>query len=218
MRPLFPRLFVVSTGISLAASIVLTGPLSVSASASDDAMFRPDHLLVSRSVYRGTASTVSIGQPPPPNCPSTAKCAGPAIDDGSFPANGSANNVWNNDTVDGSFGVTSPIFLDQMTPQGHVVSSMEVDPRRIVTSFSSRSELALNLSTDRNAITFMGYVTPVNTLDASNANTPGVIDPTNPVGETVYRAVAELDDNGRLSITQCGFLDHSVRLSSRQAR
>jgi hypothetical protein len=39
-----------------------------------------------------------------------------AVDNGAFPAIGSSNNVWNNDNVDGSFGVTPPIFLDQITP------------------------------------------------------------------------------------------------------
>jgi hypothetical protein len=98
-----------------AAVVLLSAPITVPASA-DDAVFRPDDLVVSRSVYRGTASTVTIGQLLPPHCPSTAVCGGPqnqgaaAIDNGLFPAIGSANNVWNNDTIDSSFGVTSPIF------------------------------------------------------------------------------------------------------------
>ncbi|MBO0885739.1 MAG: hypothetical protein J2P17_36470, partial [Mycobacterium sp.] len=194
-------------GLSLAVAVLLTtGPMVDSASA--DKLFQPDNLVVSRSVYQGTASTVTLGQLLPPNCPSTAQCGGPnkagvpAIATGAFPAIGSTNNVWNNDTVDGSFGVTSPIFLDEMTPQGKVVNTLPIDPSRIVTSFSSKSELAINLSTNRNALTFMGYVAPVNTLDASNANTPGVVDPTNPVGENVYRAVAEVDQNGKLKVTE----------------
>lgn len=48
----------------------------------------------------------------------------------------------------------------------------------------------------------MGYVAPANTLDASNGNTPGVVDPTNPDAQSVYRAVAELDDNGKFWITE----------------
>ncbi len=209
MHPLLPRWLTLSSGFSLAATILLvSGPIATSASADDDGVFRPDDLVVSRSVYRGTASTVSVGELLPPNCPTaTATCGGTqnkgvaAIDNGLFPAIGSTNNVWNNDTVDASFGVASPIFLDDMSPDGRVVNTLPIDSRRIVTSFSSKSELALNLSTTHDALTFMGYVTPVNTLDASNANTPGVVDPTNPVGENVYRAVAEVDDHGRLSIT-----------------
>jgi len=53
---------------------------------------------------------------------------------------------------------------------------------QLVTSFSSKSELALNLSTDHKYLTFAGYVAAIDQLDASNANTPGAIDPTNPVG------------------------------------
>ena len=67
----------------------------------------------------------------------------------------------------------------------------------LVTSFSSKSELALNLSTDGKFLTFMGYVAPVNSLDVSNANTLLVIDPTNPDGQTpTYRAVARVGRDG----------------------
>jgi hypothetical protein len=61
----------------------------------------------------------------------------------------------------------------------------------LVTSFSSKSELALNLSTDGHRITFMDYVAAPDTLDVSNSNTPAVIDLTNPVGTTYLRAVAQ---------------------------
>ena len=64
---------------------------------------------------------------------------------------------------------------------------------QLVTSFSSKSELALNLSTDGQHVTFMGYVARPDALDVSNSNTPGVVDPTNPVPGAYYRAVAQLD-------------------------
>jgi hypothetical protein len=35
-------------------------------------------------------------------------------------------NVWNNDLADPSFGITSKIFLDQLTPGGARVDSLEV--------------------------------------------------------------------------------------------
>ena len=66
--------------------------------------------------------------------------------------------IFNNDTVDGSFGVTSPIFLDQLRPDGVLVNSLAIDPTQIVTSFSSKSEMALNLADDSESITFVGYV------------------------------------------------------------
>jgi hypothetical protein len=58
---------------------------------------------------------------------------------------------------------------------------------QMVTSFPSKSELALNLSTDGSYLTFMGYVAPVGAADISNSNTPAIIDPTNPVVLETYR-------------------------------
>jgi hypothetical protein len=71
-----------------------------------------------------------------------------------------------------------------------------------VTSFSSKSELALNLSTDGRDVTFMGYVSTPGSIDVSNANTPGVTDPTNPVTGADYRAVVQLGQQGRFSFTE----------------
>src|SRR5579872_2075466 len=173
--------------------------------AADDAAFsgfNPGNLVVSRSVYTGDASTVTVGQKLPPNCPATAKCpTGTATDNGAYPAAGSTNNVWNNDKVDGSFGITSPIFLDQVTPDGTKINTLAIPTSLIVTSFSSKSEIALNLSPDGGTITFMGYLAPPNTLDTSNSNTPGVVDPTNPVAAANYRAVAQVYASGAIQIT-----------------
>ncbi len=73
---------------------------------------------------------------------------------------------------------------------------------QLVTSFSSKSELALNLSTDGKYLTFMGYVTAIDNLDVSNSNTPAVVDPTNPVGTNYYRAVALVDVKGKFKFTE----------------
>jgi hypothetical protein len=48
----------------------------------------------------------------------------------------------------------------------------------------------------------MGYVAPINALDVSNSNTPGAVDPTNPVGIEVARAVAQVDANGVFQFTE----------------
>ena len=175
--------------------------------------FRPGNLVVSRSVYAGDPGTVGVGQTLPPGCvagnvlvpgsatPVTVAC-NKAISNGTYPT------VFNNNTADGSFGVTSPIFLDQMTTRGELINSLAIDSTRIVTSFSSKSELALNLSDDRESITFVGYrggsgyLTEPNQLDVSNSNTPGVVDPTNPVISQYYRAVAEVDADGHVRITE----------------
>jgi hypothetical protein len=110
--------------------------------------------------------------------------------------------VFNNDIADASFGVTSPIMLWQLDPSGNVVSRTEVPTHELVTSFSSKSELALNLSTSGRAVTFMGYVARPREIDVSNSNTPGALDPTNPVPGTDFRAAATLDPFGRLSFTE----------------
>jgi hypothetical protein len=125
--------------------------------------------------------------------------------------------VWNNDTVDSAFGITAKIYLDQYTPAGTLVNTLEVPnnaqtlrlpPQRyspigpMVTSFSSKSEITLNLSTDGTKLTFMGYASAIDQIDVSNSNTPGVVDPTNPVGFNAYRVVGEVDAHGSFRFTE----------------
>jgi uncharacterized protein (TIGR03437 family) len=182
----------------------LVGGLVTAALAQTPAFtgFTPGNLVVSRSVYSATASSVAVGQALPPVCPATAACGtGKATDTGAYPVVGSTNNVWNNAAADGSFGITSPIFLDQITPAGALVSTLAVPSNMITTSFSSKSEVALNLSPDGTALTFMAYVAPPNTIEVSNSNTPGVYDPTNPAGSSYYRAVAQVGANGAIQVT-----------------
>ena len=168
-------------------------------------VFFPGNLVVSRSVYDNNPNNVTVGETLPPNCASTTGgCSPGATNNGTYPS------VWNNDLSDGSFGITSTIFLDQITPWGWLVNSLEVPNSsqkgittasdQLVTSFSSKSELALNLSSDHNYLTFMGYVAPVDALDVSNSNTPGEVDPTNPVGENNFRAVAQVDQMGKIPL------------------
>jgi len=201
--------------IGAALVSVVTGASAADRASSDrDDHFRqhqfffPGNLVVSRSVYDNNANNVVVGTVLPPNCAATTGgCGAPsgAPNDGTYPT------VWNNDIYDSSFGITSRIFLDQVTPFGWVIGSLEVpaNPTKrgsnadhMVTSFSSKSELALNLSNDGRFVTFMGYVAPVNTLDVSNSNTPGAVDPTNPVGTAYARAVAQVDADGRFQFTE----------------
>ena len=177
--------------------------------------FKAGTLVLSRSVYAGDASTVTVGQTLPPGCVAhtvsvpllaggtasvKVKCA-TAIADGTYPT------VFNNDGPDGSFGITSPIFLDNLKTNGEQLGTLAVPSDLIVTSFSSKSEMALNRSTDGKSITFvayhggLGFITGPNQLDVSNSNTPGVVDPTNPVSSQYFRAVAEVDANGHIQIT-----------------
>src|SRR5882757_1405061 len=116
---------------------------------SDGNYFSPGNLVVSRSVYDNNPNNVQAGITVlPPNCAVTSGACSPvvtAINDGTYPF------VFNNDTVDASFGITSKIILDQITTAGSLVTSLEVPnssqngmpPGRnqMVTSFSSKSEL-----------------------------------------------------------------------------
>jgi hypothetical protein len=233
---------------AMATAIGLAGGVFVSKMAADDDdhrfdhfRFAPDSLVLSKSVYVGNASTVIAGEALPPGCmggatgltvqvpliaggttPVAVPC-GFASDNGEFPNDQDTHNVWNNAGSDGSFGITSPIFLDNITDDGWVLGTLPIPSDKIVTSFSSKSELALNLSADGKSLTFMGYhggvgcggtaVSPTapNLIDVSASNTPAICDPTNPVTSSLqnspstitayYRAVAEVDGDGHLSVT-----------------
>jgi hypothetical protein len=200
-RPLVQGLAILS-----AAAVATSVPAIAQDHEDNGVHFFRGNLVVSRSVYDNNANNIAVGTQLPPNCAKTVGPCAPAVNNGTYPF------VFNNDTVDSSFGITSKIFLDQITPSGFRLGSLEVPNSlqhnvhtgsdQLVTSFSSKSEIALNLSTDGKLLTFMGYVAPVNALDVSNANTPGVIDPTNPVGINIFRAVATVDRNGKFTFTE----------------
>jgi hypothetical protein len=188
-----------------AIPLIALSAVGVGTDASAQTVFTPGNLVVSRSLYSATPGSVVVGQTLPPGCVANKTnkvTCGTAATDGTFPT------VFNNDTPDPSFGVTSPIYLDEMTPSGTVLNSIQVPNSstttgdQLVTSFSSKSEEALHLSTDGTYLAFIGYVAPLNTIDVSNANTPLVIDPTNPVPGAYYRAVATVNAQGQFAFTE----------------
>jgi hypothetical protein len=210
---------------ALAVSIVLAGGIQAGNDDdhhSDPFEFKPGTLVLTRSVYVGTTSLLVPGVTVlPPGCvggttgisvtvpliaggvtPPIAVPCSVASADGTFPG------VFNNAATDGHFGITSPIFLDELTTDGHRLDTLPIPTDQIVTSFSSKSELALHLSTDGKSLTFMGYrggpgfPTAVNIFDVSNGNTPGLIDPTNAAGGQYYRSVGEVDAHGHLMISE----------------
>src|ERR1700722_3463861 len=166
----------------------------------------PGNLLLSRSVYENDPSLQAGVTELPAGCTTACTPATAATAGGAYP------EVWNNVLTDESFGVTSKILLDQLTPWGAPVSTLQVPNSaqhgiapgadQMVTSFSSKSELALNLSTGGRYVTFMGYLAPVDEIDVSNSNTPAVIDPTNPDPGKYYRVVAQLDGQGKFQFTE----------------
>jgi hypothetical protein len=183
--------------------------------------FKNNSLVVSRNVYTGTAATVTVGQTLPPGCVTGSvkvpllaggtasvkvKCAN-ATNDGTYPT------VFNNVNADGNFGVSSQIMLDNITTDGKQLSTFAVPADLLVTSFSSKSEMALHLSSDGKSLAFSGYrggpgfPTGINLIDVSNSNTPGIIDPTNPDVAQYFRTVAEVDATGHVQITEGNFFN-----------
>ena len=158
-----------ATRLTVFSIAILAGGFTAYAQ-NGSAYFYPGNLVVTRSFYVDTGSIVAGTTVLPPNC-SPANCPTPAtaVTSSAYPY------VFNNDTVDGNFGITSKIFLDQITPAGTLVTSLEapnslqngVPPTKdqVVTSFSSKSELALNLSTGGDYLTFMGYFAPIGAID-----------------------------------------------------
>jgi hypothetical protein len=195
--------------------------------------FVPGSIVLSGTVYAGNADTVTPGDVLPPGClntgpvdnpnpatvnvpllpPSTTTIAvsvscGYASDNGEAPNLNDNHNVWNNANTDPNFGVSSPIVLWNLSTDGHLLGTLRVPSEEIVTSFSSKSELALNRSADGHSLTFMGYrggpgcptltlntttdiltqgtnvgppsPTAPNLIDVSASSTPGLCDPTNP--------------------------------------
>jgi hypothetical protein len=193
---------------SLAVVVLMSGLAggTVAFADDDDAGFRPGNLLVSRAVYDNNPNTVQAGVTQlPPNC--IAPACVTATDNGTYP------NVFNNALVDASFGITAKIVLDQLRPSsGERVNSLEVPNSsqrgvsstkdQMVTSFPSKSEIALNLSTDGRSVTFMGYLAPINAIEVSNSNTPAVVDLTNPVSQSNFRVIAEVDEQGHFHFTK----------------
>ncbi|HXJ92398.1 MAG TPA: hypothetical protein VMT20_05905 [Terriglobia bacterium] len=112
-----PKARILRRGVQQLLVILLTAlASSLAAPAQTGPYFQPGNLVVSRSVYDNNANTVQVGMVLPPNCAVTqGGCSGPATYDGTYPY------VWNNDLVDGSFGITSAIFLDQLTPAGDLL-------------------------------------------------------------------------------------------------
>jgi hypothetical protein len=156
--------------------------------------FAAGSLLVSRSTY-DPANTVSGTLPfnATPEAANTAPVT--AVTPGTFP------NVFTNLVNDANFGVTSEVLMDQWAP-GATSPAKTLDITALAaksqvnfaTSFSSKSELALNVSLDQKSVTFVAYNSPIDQLDISNSNTPGVVDPTNnDIATPTFRTVAQLN-------------------------
>jgi hypothetical protein len=144
--------------------------------------FNPSDLVVSESTFQfntGEAAAITPGQP----------ISYPLVGGGpSVPAVGTTGNavagdstlaVFNNSSVDGNFGITSPLSLLQINPTTGTQdgAALNLDPNQIVTSFPSKSEGSLYVSQNGQSLTVMGYDVaasgrnPVGAVDVSNSST-----------------------------------------------
>jgi hypothetical protein len=171
---------------------------------ADEPFLFPNSLVISSSTYdssRGALASLKVGS----KLPNSATATTAAVSDNNYVT------VWNNASVDGSFGVTSPIRLSVVEPHsGHEFRSIWVPTHQVVTSFSSKSELGLHIAQDREGshLIFVGYASPgVGALDVSNSDAVAGQDPTNPVtfafgdNYAFHRTIVSMNADGHLSYT-----------------
>jgi hypothetical protein len=171
---------------------------------AEESILLPNSLIISSSTYdrsQGAVASLHVGTV----LSGTAKATTSAVADNNYVT------VWNNDSVDGSFGVTSPIRLTAVEPHsGRVLRSVSVPSDQVVTSFSSKSELALHIGRDRDGphLVFVSYGTPdVGALDVSNSDAVAGQDPTNPVtfafgtDYAFHRTIVSMDSAGHFTYT-----------------
>jgi hypothetical protein len=209
-RPTNPKGISMNVRSSIASTVSLLVGCGAAAfahigtAAADDSFLLPGALIISSSNYDGSTGAVAalhVGTP----LANTNTATIAAVSDNNYVT------VWNNDKVDGSFGVTSPIYLTAIEPQsGRVLNRRLVPTRQVVTSFSSKSELALHLRRDGRGdhLVFVGYASPgVGALDVSNSDAVPGQDPTNPVSfafgrdYAFSRTIVSMDEDGRFSFT-----------------
>jgi hypothetical protein len=161
-------------------------------------------LIISSSTYdrtQGALASLAVGSTLPDTATKTTKAV-------------SGNNyvtVWENASVDGSFGATSPITLTDVEPfSGRVRHRLAVPTDQVITSFSSKSELGLHLVSDRHGprLVFVAYAgAGVGALDVSNSDAVAGQDPTNPVTfafgnkYAFHRTIISIDGDGGLAYT-----------------
>jgi hypothetical protein len=178
---------------TLVVGVSVLALLAVAAAVAGAKSF-PTHPLVPGSVVIADTTypaagdpAVSVGQPLPEGAD--------AIANGKYP------EVFNNDSVD-DFAVSTPVELVDVDPAGNQLLQIKVPSDQVTTSFSSKSEGAINFSTDGQDLSFLGYNAAPNTLDASNSNTPLVPDSSNPDPAGPFnRVAADLGSDGNWSFT-----------------
>lgn len=144
----------------------------------DGLVLRPGSLVISSTTYesnQGAIASLKVGS----TLPNTNTATTTAV------AGNDYVNVWNNAAVDGSFGISSAIDLLTVEPRsGRLLQRTRVPVDEVVTSFSSKSELAVSFANDCDGghVVFLGYAgAGVGAIDVSASDAVPGQDPTNPV-------------------------------------
>jgi hypothetical protein len=198
------RSLVASHRVLLLAGVGVTALSAAQSARADQPSLIPNSLVISSSTYdrtQGAVASLMVGTP----LANTKTATTPAI------AGNSYVDVWKNAAVDGSFGVTSAITLTDMEPHsGHVFSTVAVPTDQVVTSFSSKSELALHVTNDSSGahLVFVAYAgAGVGAIDVSNSDAVVGQDSTNPVSfafgasHAFARTITSMDSSGVFSYT-----------------
>ena len=178
--------------------------LSVVVTCEPGTLLAHNSLVISSSTYdrtHGAVASLAIGTP----------LAGSATATTAAVASNNYVTVWSNEAVDASFGVTSPIQLTDIDATSHLVlSKVTVPSNQVVTSFPSKSDVGLHITSDANGqhLVFVGYAgAGVGALDVSNSDAVPGQDPTNPVtfafgsGYSFARTIVSMDGSGHFSYT-----------------
>jgi hypothetical protein len=194
--------------ITTAAPLLAGGAVALwvaSPAHADQPFLLPNSLVISSSTYDRTQGAVASLTPGVTQLANTKSATVAAIADNTYP------NVWGNDAVDASFGVTSAIRLTDIEPHsGHVFHSVLVPTDQVVTSFPSKSELGLHITGKGHAahLVLIGYGSPgVGAIDVSNADSVAGQDPTNPVSfafgvdHAFTRTIVSVDRDGNFAYT-----------------
>jgi hypothetical protein len=180
----------VGTALLASATVALAAVPAAGAKAFPTHPFVPGSVVIASTEYPAQGDPlIQVGQ----NLPSGS----PAIADGRYP------EAFNNDlSADGNFSVATPITLLDVDPFGNPLSQTKVPTDQVNTSFSSKSELAINFSTNGQDLSFSAYNAAPNTLDASNSQTPLVPDPTSPDQTGPFnRVFSDLNSDGDWTFT-----------------
>ncbi len=194
-----------SVALLVSSSVLAIGAGSGQTARADQPFLLPNSLVISSSTYENTQGAVASLTAGVTTLPDTDTATTLAA------AGNNYVQVWNNDTVDGSFGITSAIRLTDVEPHsGRVFGAILVPPDQVVTSFSSKSELSLHVRNDGwgSHLTFVGYAgAGIGALDVSNADAVPGQDPTNPVtfafgsDYAFHRTIVSVDERGHFAYT-----------------